>query len=315
MKLIDSIKRFIKYLPYVANTSKSSNINSYPDTENTTENTNFYVPPGHFYSPIPSLEYVRNNLNNIFKPLPRIIPGIDLRESQQMELLQSLKIYYDQVPFSEKKQNDTRFYFNNPSYSYLDAIFLYSIIRHKKPRRIIEIGSGFSTCVMLDTNDLYFDGNKIAITCIEPYPDLLLSLLKPGDIDQITLIAKDLQQVDLKIFGQLEENDILFIDSTHVSKIGSDVNYEIFELLPSLAPGVLIHFHDIFFPFEYPLDWVLENRGWNELYLLRAFLQYTDSFNIVLFSSFLINFFENYFSENMPMCLRNSGGNIWIQRN
>ena len=91
MKLIDSIKRFIKYLPYVANTSKSSNINSYPDTENTTENTNFYVPPGHFYSPIPSLEYVRNNLNNIFKPLPRIIPGIDLRESQQMELLQFLE--------------------------------------------------------------------------------------------------------------------------------------------------------------------------------------------------------------------------------
>jgi predicted O-methyltransferase YrrM len=278
------------------------------------QNTGLYVPLGHFYSPIPSLDYLNQHRDKIFKPLSKDIPGVNLREKEQLELLRSFKTYYDNQPFPHEKEKDLRYFFQNPSYSYLDAIFLYSMIRHKKPKNIIEIGSGYSTCVILDTNDLHFNGN-INVTCIEPYPELLLSLLKKGDEGRINLIAKDIQEVDLNIFSCLEENDILLIDSTHVSKIYSDVNCAFFEILPSLASGVLIHFHDIFYPFEYPTDWVFENRAWNELYILRAFLQYNDAFRIVLFSSYLMNFFEDYFREHMPLCLRNAGGNIWIQRN
>ena len=109
-------------------------------------------------------------------------------------------------------------------------------------------------------------------------------------------------------------NDILFIDSTHVSKLGSDVNRIFFEILPTLQPGVLIHFHDIFWPFEYPSDWVKKGFAWNEAYILRAFLEFNDSFEIIFFASFLHTHHHAWFQENMPLWLKNSGGNIWLRR-
>src|SRR5690606_17050723 len=109
-------------------------------------------------------------------------------------------------------------------------------------------------------------------------------------------------------------NDILFIDSTHVSKINSDVNYIFFEILPRLASGVYIHFHDIFFPFEYPKAWVYEGRAWNEAYILRAFLQYNNAFSVVLMNTFMDQFHKSFFREHMPLCLINPGGSIWIRK-
>ena len=123
------------------------------------------------------------------------------------------------------------------------------MIRHIEPNRIIEVGSGFSSCLILDTNDLHFDG-RIATTFIEPYPELLKSLVAEGDESASTLLPVRLQDVDLSVFEELNRGDILFIDSTHVSKIDSDVNYLFFEILPRLSSGVYIHFHDIFYPFE-----------------------------------------------------------------
>src|SRR5215467_7200253 len=273
----------------------------------------FFVPPGHFSSPLPSLEYVRQHETEIFGAAPRMIEGIDLRETEQVELLQEFEPYYAEMPFSSGKSEDHRYYFENPAYSYSDGIFLYSMIRHFKPRRIMEIGSGYSSCVMLDTNELFFrDG--IDITFIEPYPELLLSLIKKTDRERTTLISSNLQEVDLKLFGQLGERDIVFVDSTHVSKVYSDVNYIFFKLLPSLAKGVLIHFHDIFYPFEYPKDWIYENRAWNELYLLRAFLQYNSAFRIMMFNNYLETFHANYFQTHMPLCLKNTGGSMLIQK-
>jgi hypothetical protein len=187
------------------------------------------------------------------------------------------------------------------------------MIRHARPKRIIEVGSGYSSCVTLDTNELFFD-NSIDATFIEPTPDLLLSLIKEIDKQRMRLIPSNLQEVDIATFADLDANDILFIDSTHVSKVYSDVNRIFFEILPRLASGVLIHFHDIFYPFEYPRAWVYENRAWNELYLLRAFLQYNSSFRVILFNTFLEHFFRDYFAANMPLCLRNPGGSIWIQK-
>jgi len=113
----------------------------------------------------------------------------------------------------------------------------------------------------------------------------------------------------------LKEDDILFIDSSHVSKIGSDLNYIFFEILPHLNSGVLIHFHDIFYPFEYPKKWILErNMVFNENYILRAFLEYNSAFNILIFNDFLQYYYKDWFSENMPLCLKNQGQSIWLRK-
>lgn len=272
-----------------------------------------FVPPGHFYSPIPSLEEVKRDEATIFGPVPRTIPGVELHESEQLALLARLVRYYDEMPFRPHKTEKLRYYFENRSYSYADAIFLYCMIRHLKPRRIIEIGSGFSSCVMLDTNERFFDG-AIDVTFIEPYPELLISLITREDRNRARVLSTRLQEVEPAEFRRLQANDILLVDSTHVSKINSDVNRIIFDVLPSLAPGVHVHFHDVFFPFEYPKEWIYEGRAWNEMYLLRAFLQYNAAFRVVLMNTFLEHFHEGFFRDHMPLCLRNRGGSIWIRR-
>src|SRR5262249_30901378 len=154
-----------------------------------------------------------------------------------------------------------RYYFRNEWFGYADALVLYGMIRYLRPRRVIEVGSGFSSAVMLDTNDL-FCGGRVALTFVEPYPDRLFSLLRGSDRDKHTVIARPVQDVDLSLFQALSDNDILFVDSSHVSKVGSDVNHLIFQILPALADNVVVHFHDIFYPFEYPKDWVYEGRAW-----------------------------------------------------
>jgi len=117
------------------------------------------------------------------------------------------------------------------------------------------------------------------------------------------------------VFEQLDENDIFFLDSSHVSKTGSDVNYLIFEILPALKPGVLVHIHDILYPFEYPEEWVLkERRSWNESYLLRAFLQYNSAFEIVYWNNFVWHRMHEELGGLMPLCLENEGGSIWLRR-
>lgn len=272
-----------------------------------------FVPPGHFYSPIPSLEEIRGDESRIFGSVPRNILGIDLHEAEQLKLLEDFAQYYVEMPFQSQKTEELRYYFDNPAYSYSDAIFLYCMIRHLKPKRIIEIGSGFSSCVSLDTNELFFD-NSIETTFIEPYPDLLMSIIKDKDKNMTRIIPHRLQDVNLSEFETLEANDILFIDSTHVSKINSDVNRVFFDILPSLSPGIHIHFHDIFFPFEYPKEWVYEGRAWNEAYMLRTFLQYNSTFRVELMNTFMERYHEPFFRERMPLCLNNAGGSIWIRK-
>ena len=272
-----------------------------------------FVPPGHFYSPIPDIDEIRKDEKTIFGSVPRKISGIELHEEEQLKLLARFAKFYEEMPFQAEKSEGLRYFFKNPAYGYCDAILLHCMIRFLKPKRIMEVGSGFSSCMMLDTNEFMF-ANSIETTFIEPYPDLLLSLVKGADKERIRVIPSRLQDVDLSEFRTLEENDILFIDSTHVSRIHSDVNRAFFEILPRLAPGVHIHFHDIFFPFEYPKSWVYEGRSWNEAYLLRAFLQYNNQFRIVLMNTFMEHFHRQFFQEKMPLCLKNTGGSIWIRK-
>ena len=274
-----------------------------------TRNTEFF-PPGHYYSAIPSVEDREAFLTQSL-PSQEIL-GIYLNAENQFELLRKFKGYYSECPFQDTKSSNLRYFYINPSYSYTDALTLYSMLREFKPRRIIEIGSGYSSSVMLDTAEFFLD-NSIDFTFIEPYPELLYSLIKESD-KKHTFIPARLQDVDRDIFRSLDINDILFVDSTHVSKLGSDVNRIIFEILPILQKGVLIHFHDIFWPFEYPSDWVKKGYAWNEAYILRAFLEFNESFEVLFFASFLHKYHHNWFEENMPLYLKNTGGNFWMRR-
>jgi len=271
------------------------------------------VEAGHFYSPIPSFDQIAKDQSRIFDQMNLATPGVDLNAEAQLQLLGSFVDFYRDLPFTPDKIQGLRYYFENPAYSYSDAILLHCMMRHLKPNRVIEVGSGFSSCMILDTNELFFK-RSIKTTFIEPHPELLQSLLEDTENDNIEIIPSQLQHIDLSLFDELQANDILFIDSTHVSKIDSDVNRIIFEILPRLASGVYIHFHDIIYPFEYPRKWVLQGRAWNEAYLLKAFLQFNHSFRTVLMNSYLNQFHREFFEENMPLCLNNTGASIWIRK-
>ena len=271
-----------------------------------------WVPPGHVLSPIHSSEQVRAREQTLYA-IPRLMPGINLNEEGQLRLFNELRQYYPQQPFSAHKTADRRYWFENPAYSYSDAILLYCMIRHLRPARIIEVGSGYSSAAILDTNELFFS-NSIECVFIDPQPQLVRSLIREDDIARIRIVEQEVQDVELDLFAGLNENDILFIDSSHVSKVGSDVNHIFFNILPRLKAGVFVHFHDIFYPFEYPLDWVYEGRAWNEAYLLRAFLQYNERFEIQLFNTFIDWFHKEKYFSDMPLVQKNTGGNIWLKK-
>jgi predicted O-methyltransferase YrrM len=271
-----------------------------------------WMSPGHFYSPIPSLDEVRAREEELFGPPPPSLPGIDLRDEQQIALIKELARFYGELPFPRTQSPGSRYWFENWAYSFADAIFLYSMLRHLRPRRVIEIGSGFSSAAMLDTADRWLP--ETAFTFIDPDTSTLDALLRPGDRERVNIIGAKLQDVPLTTFESLEANDVLFIDSTHVSKTGSDVNRIVFDILPRLAPGVHVHFHDVFYPFEYPKEWVYEGRAWNEDYILRAFLEFNDAFDVVLFGTWLARFHRQLLAELMPLTLENPGGSLWLVR-
>jgi hypothetical protein len=256
---------------------------------------------GHFYSPVPSLREVRLHRKQIFD-VPAEIPGVRLQEQQQLKLIERFaQDYYAEQPFTES-------FLENDQFRYSDAIVLFCMLRYSRPRMLIEVGSGYSSQVTLETNRRFFD-NSIECVFIEPFPSDSLKAAAGN-----TIVQKRIQDVPLDTFSKLTAGDILFIDSTHVSKVGSDVNHIFFRILPMLRPGVRVHFHDVFYPFEYPEGWILEGKTWNEDYLLRAFLQFNSDFEIELFPNYLMRYHEDFFRNKMPLCLKDPGGSIWLIR-
>ena len=257
-------------------------------------------PPGHFYSPLPDLPEVRRTSASVFNRSATAIEGIDLREANQLSLTDAFGELYGELPFSAEKTANLRYYFDNPYFSFGDGVILYSILRFFKPKRVIEIGSGFSSAEMLDVSDRFL-GGTVSFTFIEPFPDRLYGLLSERDRKVCTVEIKPVQEVDLGLFSSLEENDILFVDSSHVAKTNSDVLYILFRIMPVLKKGVIVHFHDIPWPFEYPQRWIEGGRAWNEAYFLRAFLQYNHAFEIVYFNSFVAEHHRNRLAERLPL--------------
>jgi predicted O-methyltransferase YrrM len=188
------------------------------------------------------------------------------------------------------------------------------MMRANRPARIVEIGSGRSTWLMLDVNERFFD-NRIRITTVDPYPSSMREGLHAGDEGRLEVVAKRIQDADVAMFGDLRDGDILLVDSTHVSKCDSDVNRIVLEILPTLRPGVLVHFHDVFWPFEYPKHWLLEiGVAWNEIYQLRAFLQFNSAYRIEFFSDYAGQFLRPEIEASIPPFLHGGGSSLWLRR-
>ncbi len=266
----------------------------------------YRYPPGHFYSPLPDTHAIAS------ASATDSLAGIDLRTERQRALLHELAAYYPSMPFSHTPEAHLRYSFANPFFCEGDATLLHLMLRHFQPQRVIEVGSGHSSAVMLDTAEQF--GQLTDFTFIEPYPERLYSLIRDSDTENTTILERSVQAVPLETFQNLTANDILFIDSSHVAKYQSDVNYLFFEVLPNLQKDVLIHIHDIFYPFEYPEAWLMRGRAWNEAYLLRAFLQFNTAFEIVLFNDYIVREDSEWFRQHMPLCLKNPGGSLWLRK-
>jgi predicted O-methyltransferase YrrM len=228
-----------------------------------------HINPAHYYSSIPNINELVESKSIWAKK--SMLYGLNINIEEQIENIKTVCL-----PFKNEYLGNEIFKYGTenkfgPGYGYIEAQALHSIIRKYKPKRVIEVGSGVSTWCILKANDLnkLQDGNDdFKLTCIEPYPNSVLKSLK-----EVNLIEKKVQEISFEDeFYKLEKNDILFIDSSHTVKVGSDVNYIILEILPRLKPGVIVHFHDIFIPYDYNRNTLSTFFHWSETTLLRAFL-------------------------------------------
>lgn len=311
MRMKTFLKRVARRMPLVSNVVSACRW--YRDTREL-----MWVPPGHFYSPIPSREDREQFERQAGEPAPPTLAGIDLNERGQLQLLSEFARFgreapYRSEPASDSRTDGLRYVPGGGSFPLGDALTLHCMLRHLRPRRIIEIGCGFSSAVILDANEHYLGGG-LECTFIDPDHGRLRPLLKPADRDRARWIERRLQEVHLDQFARLEAGDILFVDSSHVVKLGSELNMILFEILPRLATGVHVHFHDIFYPFEYPPEWVREGRAWNESYLLRAFLSFNQAFQIRFFFTYLARFHAERLREALPGAMEAGGVSLWLKK-
>jgi len=200
--------------------------------------------------------------------------------------------------------------FSNGSFSWGDSITYAGVLSDAKPQQILEVGSGWSTRVAVQVVQA-LGLEETRITCIEPFPELVNSLVAESSV---ALIDEPLARSHVQHAEALQAGDILFVDSTHIAKSGSDVCMEVLRMVPSLRPGVLIHFHDIFWPFEYPRQWnVVERRGWNEIYLVHALLLSNSRLKIRFFNDWVARFLRADIEQLIPEFMNNSGGSLWLE--
>lgn len=272
-------------------------------------------PNGHFYSPV--VNPAELDPAFIWPQPPRPILGIDFNDASHQHILSevftSFMPEYDYPEYLEETPELCDFYTQNSQFSWLDSRTLFVLLRHWRPKRMIEVGSGFSTLLAADVKRRFLDG-QMQLSCIEPYPRPFLHQKQLG-IDR--LIEKKVQEVPFEVFQELQAGDILFIDSSHVAKTGSDVNFLYLEVLPRLAPGVIVHIHDIFLPMDYLYDWVMiDNRSWNEQYLLRALLMFSSAFRVIFGCTYAFSKFPGLVQKALAHKKRHAfgGGSFWMER-
>lgn len=264
----------------------------------------------HYYEPLFNPAHLRKPMSN-----DRELAGIDWNVATQLDLLSRFRFNDELLRFPVNRQPNHGFFYRNGFFESGDAEFLYSMIRLFKPKRIFEVGSGQSTLLAtsaIKVNRSEDAGYQCEHLCIEPY--------EVGWLDQlnVTVMREPVELIDTSLFHQLEKDDILFIDSSHVIRPQGDVLFEYFEILPILKPGVLIHIHDIFTPKDYLEEWVQSVCFWNEQYLLEAFLSYNSKFKIIGALNFLKHHYPDELTEACPVLRQElesrEPGSFWLRR-
>ncbi len=239
-----------------------------------------HLMPVHYYSPVPDTAALPESTWEAESPMT----GVTVDVPRALGLARRLATAYaaEFAAFADDRTDPHRFHLKNGSYSYMEAVVLYGMLRDLKPKAMVEVGSGNTTLLTahaLHANATADPPARCDFVAVEPYPqDFLL-----GDFPaKPRLLRQRLEDVPLDVFDALGKDDVLFIDSSHVLKIGSDVRREYLDILPRLKSGVVVHVHDIFFPYEYPESWVRRHHYfWNEQYLLQAFLAFNDQFEVL----------------------------------
>lgn len=272
-----------------------------------------------YYSPLPTRSRLKTNLGRWCQPsaLKGIDYDIEVMKSKLSTLLSRYLEEFSAIPAYE----DLIRVGYGPGYTKLDALTLYMMIRDIKPQRYIEVGSGLSTyysSIAVEKNAS--DGYPAQIICIEPYPKNKLYMI-PG----IRIIKKEVQDIDVSFFQQLEHNDILFIDSSHILKIDGDVPFLFLEVLPSLNAGAVVHVHDVPFPYNFPYPpkhWIFGQiwpMFWNEAMVLQAFLCFNSKFKVIMSTPIIRHFDAPFLKNNIPIyeSVRqnpNTFSSIWLKK-
>jgi SAM-dependent methyltransferase/predicted O-methyltransferase YrrM len=269
-------------------------------------------PVGHYYSPMYDTRELASRRDRLWPPTPRETVGIDWKDRTQLELCQVFARQQKLDFIDDPGEDPTVYYASNDQYPPLDAWVLAGILEQRRPRRMIEVGSGFSTLVSARVDRERLD-LRMKLTCIEPYPRDFLT----AGVDGVSeLRVEQVQDTPMELYSELSAGDVLFVDTAHTVKTGGDVTWIFAEVIPRLAPGVLVHIHDVFLPGDYPPDWVMEGWGWNENYLVRAFLSFNDQFDIVWGSQYMLHNHRDEVIAAFPGLAHDtpSGASLWIER-
>lgn len=275
----------------------------------------FHIIPNHYYWPIPDTR----KLKDVLWQKKSDLVGIEMNDKEQLEMLHlflRFKKEFETFP-RNKTSIPYQYYVNNGYFGSIDGAIVHSIIRYFKPKIIFEIGSGFSTYLSAQAviKNKEENGDGCELVVIDPCPNDVIKIGFPG-LSQ--LIPKEVQEVHLSEFEKLKENDILFIDSSHVLKIGSDVQFIFLEVLPRLNKGVFVHFHDIFLPAEYLKEWVLQKfMFWNEQYLLQAFLTFNDSYKVIWAGNYMYLKYPRKMEAAFDLYYERKGiglGSFWMKK-
>jgi hypothetical protein len=265
----------------------------------------------HYYEPMINPKHLRHPLSD-----RRPLPAVDLNVEEQLSLLAQFTFQKELLAFPADKTDRLEFYYRNASFMSGDAEYFYSFIRLLKPRRIVEIGCGFSTLMARNAivkNQAEDSSYSCEHVCIEPYEQPWLEELG------VTLIRDRVEKCDPAVFASLQKGDILFIDSSHVIRPQGDVLFEYLELLPQLKSGVYVHIHDIFTPQDYLKEWVCdENKMWNEQYLLEAFLCFNREFRVIGALNYLKTYHGVAVGDRLPVLNsemeKREPGSFWLVR-
>ncbi|MFW9928430.1 MAG: class I SAM-dependent methyltransferase [Candidatus Thorarchaeota archaeon] len=264
----------------------------------------------HYYEPLFNKKYLRYSLRD-----DRNLPAIDFNDKEQLQILEKFNYTEELLKFPLENNSDERQYcYNEGAFLSGDAEYLYNMIRLFKPKKIIEIGSGNSTLMAenaIMANRLESTQYSCEHICIEPYEMPWL------DEIGVIVIREKVEEVDISLFKELSENDILFIDSSHIIRPQGDVLFEYLEILPTLKKGVIVHIHDIFTPKDYLDEWFGQNF-WNEQYLLEAFLSFNENFRIIGATNYLSHKYYDLFAAECPVFAKQKDrepGSFWIIRN